>query len=394
MESRHFVWRRYVGNSSARYVIPILAIASLWLLNGEYVTAADGNDEMSKIEEHWRSRQVEFRSLRFVLTGDSMVPKGHYSNDPEIPESANKVIPPEDTTFPKESVLWIDFERHLIRKETREHIYLGNSQVFAPHRQIDIFDGKEVKSFEPRDENRRDVYSPSARQPELWINKDLHLVLDKMDSPVFWSAGYVPARMSRELFSGSQRSVPLHYYGKGTNDNREVVVLRTAQAEDQFAIFDEYWVDIGRRSAIVKFMRYLRGKINVQIDVVYDDTLSGWLPASWTLTENGLSPRNMGKVIRSAHFTVKERTINSQIPPDAIQVQSKPGMIVGDAKSVSVYRTQPDGISLLDITREPLEQASSGAWRGIWIWALLPLIGLLALILWSRFWRRRQDAKV
>jgi len=162
-------------------------------------------------------------------------------------------------------------------------------------------------------------------------------------------------------------------------------------------IFDEYWIDTGRDSAVVRQISYVNDNPMVDIEVTYQQTpQNGWLPLRWTATV-----RQGNQPIRVARLRVQEYTMDPPIDDAVFRPEIKPGMIVHETIFEDPERIvkQPAGY------RPPTKSyrvGPDGAWNQVvngvevksraWLWYTLggfAVVATAALAFWYARYRRR-----
>lgn len=349
--------------------VPI-AIALILMSNG---IPASGTEPFSHIMSDWQNRQHRVRNIKYVLTGEALVPKG------KVGEALMQkgTIPPKDTKYEKTVSLLLDFENDRIRREINANTYDGSLGHFRPYSRCELFDGKLSKVFM----KRNPVNPPELEADLYYVGRDQQggVHFEFSEFPVFLAHGIVPSGLEDSLVGSmttpkhllvSLKGEAIHVHGKAIRDQRECVVLRT-QTDPRIGLFYEYWVDVARKSAIVQVASYIKGVMNTAIDIEYQETPHGWLPIAWVQRQNpdrgGGGP---GWIEQSCSYRVKDLIVDADLHNDDFDIKLEPGMIVRDTRH-DIYRVGEDGVTLVAIT---------GKERGSKSWVMYLVAASLALI--------------
>jgi hypothetical protein len=355
---------------------------------------------LKRILADWQSRKNRTRTSRYVMAGEKLTPKGSF-NDWPIPGSKESDVPMVDHAAPIELTLLLDSTGKRIRKERREQIFYFDRAVFIPRYAVQVFDGESTKIYMPRKDNENENYKRGFRDPDLGIVRNrAEVPLDPFDYPVFFAQGIVPTWKSglhADHLHATPASSDLQVHGAGTLNGRSCIIVRSSPSKDELKMFDEFWIDLPRESAVVRADRYVRAQLSYRIDTRYHKTDYGWLPASWTVTEFDM--RHSDKFWLSATLQVKEVEIDGQFSPGLFDFELKPGMVVtyynngngsDDPRSIAYtppvdFHVAPDGHTLIPITGD--DSIGNQAW---WIWLVQFLVVCAALAVLGCFWLRRR----
>jgi hypothetical protein len=164
---------------------------------------------------------------------------------------------------------------------------------------------------------------------------------------------------------------------------RECLVLRSlAPAGDAVSVVDEFWVDTGRQSAVLRAAMYSQGALYHDVRVEHQETPYGWLPKRW----ESAFYRGNDQIESASSLEVKEFSINPVFDASEFDIPLKPGMIVDirDSKQVRRCQVGPDGM-LIDLAQ--VIQRSPSRW-GPWLW--IPVASLAVVLFLLPLWHYRR----
>jgi hypothetical protein len=126
--------------------------------------AADGTEQglsgvlLDRIMTTLRKRQQSIHSAYVEVKGEGFVPRGTYS---EIypDEVGPDVQPSDDYTYPEKISWLLDFDHNRVRKESKMETFVVQEQRrrFAPRHIVEIYDGKQIKVFDPKELNTGNI---------------------------------------------------------------------------------------------------------------------------------------------------------------------------------------------------------------------------------------------
>lgn len=350
---------------------------ALILLTGG-MPAKSAQPAINQVLTDWQHRQQRVRNVRYVLRGEALVPKGKIG-EVLMQEMA---FPKEDTRYEKRLSLLLDFEGDRIRREVSGQAFDAQLGQFVPYERTELYDGTLSKVFMPRNPQ-----NPPELDADLYlIDRDqqggVHFELGEF--PLFLAHGIVPAELKDSLVGGM--TTPKHLllplkrgafniHGRGVRDHRQCLVLRT-QSDPQVRLIYEYWVDLARESAIVQMISYINGAIDNTIEIDYQQTPHGWLPASWVQRQNtdkvarGSRIKGPAWIEQDCSYRVIELLANQDLRPEVFDIELKPGLVVRDTHH-DLYRVENDGKTLIAIEK--------GGWR-------LPMYILAASLMLMALW--------
>jgi outer membrane lipoprotein-sorting protein len=296
------------------------------LAYGAGVEAQAADQRVAKIFADWQKRQERIQTIRYKLAGEHLIAKGSLGDDygrPTTPPS-----PPHDIRCPFERLYLFDFTTGLYRIEVSEKIYVSKDKQVYLRSSVTVFDGREVRTLCPRQENSSFLFAPGNSNPDMVISTGnmRGVGFDTRYLPLFFAQGVVRTSED-EIVSGRFKRLPamdyFHVHGSGSLAGRSCLVLRTETLQMGTSSFDELWVDPGRDSAIVRYLTYSAGKPFNDSVIQYGKTTEGWLPQSWTFT-TFTGP----KTDYTEKVTVQKIDLNPQVSQAEFHLEPEPGMLV------------------------------------------------------------------
>jgi hypothetical protein len=346
---------------------------------------------VKQVLDAWQKRRQAMKSVFYRVEGTEIYAKGSMTEDHPIAHPrVRKEFPSEDLSLPAKKEYTFEFQSGKVRKERRIQVLNAPLGEFAPYVEISFFDGKKVTVYHPRDDNTSDVYTPSVMQPELILHKGGTTHLLEQDAyPVLLAHGYpILYNQSADVagfFDRPIESSRFYYHERGVIEDRRCVIVRTVPEAGKLGIFDEFWVDLKRDGAVLRWQASKRGVPYIRYDIRYRQVDGNWLPASW---EFDLFPTRNGRpeFRRGERLKVIDVQVNPTISATTFVAPKKHGMVVTDTTALGVYVIGSD-----DRTLVPFGQSTS-VWRWWHFMGAVVLSGtLLALVIW--WFRRRPGIK-
>jgi hypothetical protein len=287
----------------------------------------------------WQKRYDRIGSVRYVVQGVHVIPKGSYFDDldrPILPES-----PPHDIECAIKRILLLDLASKRHRLEIDDEVYLANQRKNERRISTGIFDGSVFKGA-------KQILSPPSEQgnnppiPDATISSgDLrYAAFESIHWPLLFGHGIVPIHGQRVVPDQLRReSDPemLSFHGTSVQDGRVCRVLRSRSLKGHGVIFDEISVDPARTSAVVRYVQNLNGRPFVDMAIKYKESPMGWLPASWKFSIFHSS----GRLI----FLEQLNVVSLQLAPtttDAdFELDLKPGMLLKETHFGGSSADQP-----------------------------------------------------
>ncbi|MBY0230420.1 MAG: hypothetical protein K2W96_14140 [Gemmataceae bacterium] len=267
-----------------------LALASPPLLLGQGGKQTPEQKALvQKVFDAWKQRREQFKSVRYKAKGERLMLKE--TNFLPANDLGRKTgwYPKQDKRFAREISLLLDLAGSRHRMDTKESLSNPTEEDSVTERRIvSAYDGNQLVQGNLRDpaQVRRSAHDIVITTGNMRGNG-----FTVPDWPPFMAHGIIPTG-SAHLLAGNFDVKPdqkeTYYHGTGRHQERECLVLRTEL--DHFAgrAFDEFWVDMRRGGAVLRYAWYVDGKLAYDLDMRYGDE-AGWPLAGWTFTmqENG-----------------------------------------------------------------------------------------------------------
>jgi hypothetical protein len=376
-------WSLVIGHFAIGLLLSIPSSSLAW--------GGPPEGDLEKLVRDWAHRRDALRSMRWVITGKVLVPKGTYS-------TKDTILPAEDFTYDTK-VTWVfDYAANRFRKEVVQQTFNPRKGGFVPSHGTFLFDAATTttKRFFPREDNPLQ----EEGDPQLGIIAHANRVdYDLSDYPVFLSQYNVfPLISLTSLLGPVQLRPPLNpdrfLKGKTQSSNdRTYLIVRLFASDEVETDIDEFWVDPAAENRIVRADSLSQGKPFARSEIAY--SMGKRFPTGWTTTVYRQDPEDHLTVLRVDRLTVQEAIADAEIDPSLFQIALQPGMVVrkvdalaGFAKNYAAtdYRVAPDGKDLIEI----------GAGKGPdWHSRLVPFLVLFAVLLGGVLWqvlRRKRPA--
>ncbi len=368
--------------------------------------AEEIDPRLAKVLADWQKRQNAFRSVRYEARGDHKVLKGAYNALPHhrivLGQRRDESMPAQDYVGSASLRLFLDFEKGRHRSKIQGSNYHLNTGMFYPWEKEDTFDGSVAEGAMPRQKNP----IHGSKQPEFRVvSGNMKFQEFRTDFfPIFFGHGRIYT-VFEPILPGKLRNKPdpdyLYVHGTGVQDKRTCLVVRTQTLRSGTTSFDEYWVDVERESAILRYVSYSGNKPSRDITIHYRKSSAGWLPERWRLQIFG-----GGSLLYSDDMHVEKVDLDPAIDDGDFKMEIKPGMIVEEREDlptkhplvnpeskISVYRAKEGGAreELPDPARRKGDQFHerlplNKLWG--WVWLVLPALAICGFLVWVRRLRR------
>lgn len=277
--------------------------------------------QLQKILDDWKKRQSGMDSVRYEVTGHHTTLKGT-RRMPGQPRG--QLFPEQDVTCEIRWKVLFDFRTGRYRREVREDLYDFTLKKTSPTLRLDVFNGSVIKAGAPREQNEA-VFS---RQPDKHI--DFVVIDGNMQGapfavefmPLFFGHGIIRVT-GNEVVPGKLRTQVdanhLHVHGEAIHDGRPCLVLRTQTLSLTNTSVDEFWVDLARDSAIIRYVTYAGKHPFLDIHLKYDQVSGRSLPQQWTLTHyRGTAPSLIYRM------RVTKLEVNPPASAEDFEIEAKP----------------------------------------------------------------------
>lgn len=270
----------------------------------------------------WKTRRERLQSVRYTLSG--VLERVAEREIP--PELKGSVIPdpPGGKEKRLEFKILLDFVNRRVRVEDTQPVPSLARDRWVPRLRVTAFNGTAYQQAHPREKNDR-----GADEADISISKGNLGDREVVESdlwPVFMAHGVVPTvdsplRVDRLLVAHEAEDFVVR--GTVSHTGRQCVSLGTNPTGSTPNLSDEFWVDTGRQSAIVRHVYFQGKKPLFRLDVEHAETPHGWLPKKWTHTTT-----MGGKVMTIVRWTVDSVEANPILREEDFTIPLKPGMIV------------------------------------------------------------------
>jgi hypothetical protein len=351
-----------------------------WMAGGR-VGATEPSPELNKILRDWEYRRLQTRSMSYSLKGRGVIPRGTHTGDPDLPpEFKGREVPSADHSFPLAINLSVDFVNNLARCEVKRESFYINKGSFIPDHEISLYDGKRLKRHTPRESNTNDQHPPSKAQPDLWEDVGSNHFFPQDVFPLFFVHGRIPSGGGPDPTKLNDSLDPslFRMAGYGEYAGRKCTILR-ATIHERSNTVDEFWIDETRRSAILRWVRMVKGRTLFNSNVGYPETGSALWPESCDWTWYNM---RRGAVLNSFSLKVTDFKLNPDLDPADFRAEPTPGTVV--ANKEGVFKVQDDG-SLTRFLFNHEQPPPSSWWSSRWV-ILVIVVGVAALgvFLWRR----------
>jgi hypothetical protein len=375
----------------------------IWVLIGLLAAVrsapAQGIDpRLQQVLDDWRKRQERTQNVRYVVRGEGVWSKGAWPSPPG--QGTDQVRPPRDLVIQRGAVVLLDFAANRLRLETDEERYDEATDKFYPQRMVRVADGTEAKMFFPREKNTHPIEGKKPNDAEVWIENGYRGgdTLNIGYWPLIYAHGSIPSQAEHPR-PGKLRILPdpelLYVHGEAIYRDRPVWVIRTQAVKTAVASFDEFWVDKGRDSAVVRYALVVRDHPEYDLQIDYRETTHGWMPLRWTLTERDFRGRT--KYLERLH--VEKLLIDQPLEDADFQIDVRAGMLVDE---FTIQKPKTGTIPVATGNRKHLRVGEDGTLQALdppmhldtgsrlW-WLLLALpAGVVGWLIRSRRQRLRQ----
>lgn len=370
------------------YITGFVAICS--------VTTAD--DVVAKVKEAWQRRATAIQRVRYHMSGTAMympgslTPPGHH----EIPEDdpAPLGYPEVESSFPIRLDWTLDLSENRLRRETHEKIFNNPAKQFRPLVQIQVFNGRESKSWYPRSENTSGIHAPHPEEADVWIRptNDTLGYANVNDTPVFFAHGLFDLKPGslRSADVGSLSHLSVVGEVQTADGTQSVVSKRTAQDSGDGSAAEKeerYWVDLNKAGAITRWELLVSSLVYARINIRWKQHGPHWLPERWECESFSEALAGTTKLRSSCRMTVDRVEVDPPLVQDEFEIPLKRGMIVQHQVDNSRFRVAADGKTLepWDDDPPPVPRSWWGGFSALAIGGLA--IGCVAVCVAIGWWR-------
>jgi hypothetical protein len=386
---------------TAKHVILLACLAGLGLLSAPTpLHAQPAAEQVERVLGEWQKRQERISRIRYVVKGESITPKGAFTDHmgrPMVPPQPDK-----DTAQRQDTIFLIDIPKKRFRMELDGEVYSIADKRLVPRRTTTVFDGNSTYGETEHDAKVKATEGREQWAPDVGISKNdaayrpLNAVNAYWLSPLLFAHGFIPQLAAGPSFLDKLDVDDFSVHGQAIHDGKPCLVLRTFPVPGgQVKLFDEYWVDLARDCAVVRHSSYMDGKLLTDLEVTYQQTSHGWLPQRWVGTTRNYTN---GQLINVTRLRVQEFAIEPEVTDTDFRIEIKPGMVILEddfaapkaeqdtlGKKRKFYRVAPDGKWL------EIGQSSGSPSVSLWRRWLIPA-GIVAVLVLGFLLVRRWKA--
>jgi hypothetical protein len=365
----------------------------VWLLMTSIQSVAEDDRVVRQILAAWEARQQAVDRIQYVASGETTIMKGAYSDIlSEFSEFApGTEMPEHDYTYPVEIGLLIDFENGRVRLDMDRASADFERLGFYRHVTSLLHDGKNLQLFSPNSQNPR---SHKGEYKGQSYHVDLVLHGSNYDRPFFetqhlpllFGHGLTSAIDPRDGLKMSMRGGQWRAIGHAEAAGRRMVVLRSVPI-GHTSIYNEYWVDVERDSAIVRWTVSSDDVPASITEIAYEARNSLWLPSEWVY--RGYVGGNLDRVDRITRVLV---TLEPAVSRSDFSITPSSGMVVHDRSNgdqlLVVDSGQGPPRALVDVLDEQASRRGSGVILRMLIIAAFAVV-LCTVGIYYKYCRRR-----
>jgi hypothetical protein len=361
-----------------------LLLLGMWLGGGLIrAWSQEAAPTLPQILRDWQARQRLAQVVECQVQGTQTITADRYG--PQDPK--------EDITFPLKARWLLDFSQGRLRKELdMHHNWLIGEQKgeILPFYEIRVYDGREFAVAWPREKNPLPTTLKGKDQVEIMYgSKDREVTFWFLDYPIFLGLGHICSAGKNCWPVPGKLAIPLKQedwilIGHQRWKERDCWIVRSrATSRGQY----EYWIDVAWQSAVVRCLDRVQGKIWRELDIDYQATQWGWLPAGWRYIAYSFQKDRMDEL---TEVQVVKWMPHPKVTDADFQIALERGRVIekyeGKHRKASLYRVGPEG-KLAPYTAEVPSVWKRYGWL---IWAGGLLLSLGGTIWWLRYRARRQ----
>lgn len=362
---------------------------------------AQGNTAIvDRIRGNWMERFNQTRSFHYRLTGTKTHPKGRTTSegDPDMP-AGHPAMPVADYSHPFALNWSWDLRAGRLSKAYDGEIFYVNASRFVPYRSHFVMQNGLIRTLINRgDSTHPDEESRILNQLDIYGDKGSRslVIEEELDNAILLAHGlFLPGdwELKDDIQRVSAKHLTITFVGQAVQDQRDCAVVDVTRSEERYSRRrDRLWVDLERKSAVVRSQVFFNNILFCQFDAQYAENAFGWFPRSWT---SGYYRRESlqapAEICQHFAVDVAAMSMNDTIEDSELSIAMQPGLMVRDNRKPGGERYQigPDGE-----THIPLLAGKATANRALRIWVNCSVaIGVIAIILVYRHWRVRHSER-
>jgi len=380
-----------------------IVLALSLILTGTSAAQDRNRDIVKQVVEAWNQRFNAFQAIRFKAEGKTLFAKGSMTDDsPGSEPIFREGFPVQDEVKPVYVDLLFDLKSKRIRKDSQFEVVNVKKGGFFPQRWYFVYDNNKLKRLQIQEGLPSYSDSPLDKFDRLMLCKspsDPYFLM-RTSYPFLFALGrivfYDQIVDANSIFTQALLPAKFTYYQQGKIGSRECTILRSIPEHGKSARFDEFWVDLARQGAILRWQAYNKGKAYINLNIDYQQIQGYWLPASWKLDHYSSQP-GVHQLFFSETSKMTEIMIDPVLKKEDFEIQLKHGMLVTDPEksnpksnnllaSVGTYQVGSDDATLVLVGESTYVQP----W---WNYLLLLIIagsftGIIAYVK-KRWWKKK-----
>lgn len=343
------------------------------------VGTATGSEQnpvtVEKIIGVWEARETRIKSLDFICSGQEQL-SAEMARRFSAGGAEGASEKPHDTSFEVRHRFAVD-PTGRVRFEVEGKKWSAKEGRYVPETVEEVIDGRVGKTF----------YRQGVQEfPNLHIKA-------KKESGTGRDVRSLPLRLIYRPFDPALGQFTREHLVlapvKGVVEGRPCLIVKHGDAD--------IWVDPSKNFAPVRYLESRRGTLKRSIEIKYsEDKDFGWVPKSWTNVY--LTPK--GDILNSVSATVKEYTLNPDLPERTFDIEYPAGTWINDYTSKEYYifrgegdkrHVRPgefDGTNYQELLHSDPPEAKTRNWfRFLLISNVVILFAILMLVLYRRAYR-------
>ena len=303
-------------------ILPLgLAIAIVLTSESNGAIAAD--QRIEQIVQHWKERAERLKSVRYTLSGE-------IESRQTVPEKYRKQVsyPTGPQTHSARTVILLDLVKHRYRLENTRVVANRSRDKLITKTFQHAYNLKLDQSLIPRDGEGSDL-----NHPDLITSKG-DLSRSRFEAylwPIFSAHGIVPTESTPlviDPWPHSHEAEEFELRGTTVFAGRSCTIIRGDPSPSTPSLRDEFFVDVGRQSAILRHTYYTGKNPYIRLDTVFRETPYGWLPHEYSVTWS----EDVSTVVKVERMKVEKLEIDVAVEDGDFTLNLRPGMIVDESE--------------------------------------------------------------
>jgi hypothetical protein len=366
-----------------RPAIVSLAAAILTLAWPDWVNAAE-NEQIQQILRDWSERRKAPSNIVYHLNGTVIYPKGGLTspNDPDAHKLIRTGYPESDLSFPtKTSILLGLKDRRVRREDIGPVVNIVKPQITSRAESL-LFDGQNTYTIIPKGEAFPPVLDYDAGDQVVKRHGCAPFLFTVESCPILFAHGIVGQDNPCSDFQAYEapKAETFQFFGTGSIGESECAIFRMTKGRK----VEEIWVDLAKKSAIVRWKVSRGDKLKYQHEIVYKQNASFWLPARWeydNFEAYGSQPVRVSQRITVDAIESEPAVTDADYSPNL-----RPKTLLRDSSSNKQFIVDSSG----ELRPRDKNQERAAHWRPL-VFASLAALILILMSIWifRRRFRRR-----